>query len=258
MPKGDIKVTLQLQRKAPFAVAPNVEIVDHRDTTNGFGDDNMRQLIGRVTPSFIAAGTCRCLARSGYLFAVLGIFSTLSFPAEAQQGGPSFGFPVTVTNPVTLNPNGPNPVTLVTPPNQPAPTVSTQSLDAPGLNPYQEIQTGSNSNTPVSVVEVLFTQVPTGKRRVIQHVSCEFFFTQGGLNGGESLDATLHIPVDNTTAFGDTLLVTTKNGFSPTYIVNSATLFYVEAGSRPAVRAGGAGIGDFRGSCFLSGYDVTL
>ena len=127
-----------------------------------------------------------------------------------------------------------------------------QNRDEPGRVPYRAQATASCSG--LTSCKITFPNVVASTRAVIEHASCHIVTT----NYRGLILASLFSR--NLPSFADALTFSSYSGPSDQIVttLNSATLYYVEAGDAPVIffSAGGKIIGV--SSCFLSGYSVAL
>ena len=126
----------------------------------------------------------------------------------------------------------------------------TQDTDDDSRVPYQE---GIFPSCPFAGdCAMVYSPVPAGKRRVIEYISCAIFVTGGfgvqtvSLNSQGFRNARGFFPI-------------TTNGYAPgTFIVNSPTLLYFNAGETPRIDAYTSGGTVSTAVCTLTGREITL
>jgi hypothetical protein len=100
--------------------------------------------------------------RGAVILAALTSLTLVAVPIQTARSQARPSTPVTVENPVTLNPNAPNPVTIVEPP-----TVSVIDVNRPSAQP---VYVQCNQIVPSRTCVFNYT-VPAGKTLVVTNVS---------------------------------------------------------------------------------------
>ncbi len=125
-----------------------------------------------------------------------------------------------------------------------------ENRDEPGRNPYEENITVSCSSPKECVLQ--FSTVPTGKRRVIEHVSCSFG------NPGVAVMVTLGSEAGRLTR--NYIGLVPAPAASVNEVLNLDTISFYDAGETPEiffVVNGSLGvIGN--PSCTLAGHNISL
>lgn len=141
---------------------------------------------------------------------------------------------------------GSTPVTVVNP---------IQNRDEPGRNPYQQWVHGAGSG---GEVDVTFSVVPSGKRRVVTHVNCIGLVNTGGSINLVEMHSTVN-GFDGPTTEILPALGTPVTAFGQiSSIFGDEPQLYFDAGDSPIISLFASGDPSPILNCRLSGYDVTL